>query len=110
MPIKLTSKTRRAVRDVEGGKTEPVTLEHTPLGFSVEVAESPYPPDTESLVHVTFTDGEVRTYPISASPRIVRFLGDKMAESGVLTLFCKDSSVGIPSEQIRYFEIEEYTP
>lgn len=68
----------------------------------------PYPEDTESLVTVTYTDGEVVVYPISAGPGVTRYLAREMGNTGSLTLFTKSSSVTIPSDQIRNYEIVKY--
>jgi hypothetical protein len=103
---RLTDKTEPATFD--GPADEPMTQDEAD---AKDATLGPnYPRDTESLVTVTFTDGEVKVYPISASPTIARYLGREMSDNGVLTLFCKKQSVGIPASQIRTFEIAKYEP
>lgn len=61
-----------------------------------------------SLVDVTFIDGEVKTYTISASTKIGGHLARQSAETGVLQLFNDDVSHGIPMGQIREYVIRPF--
>lgn len=54
-----------------------------------------------SDVTVTFTDGEVKTYRISASPAVGSHLAREAGANGVLSLFNHDMSWGIPTSSIR---------
>ena len=59
-----------------------------------------------SLVTVTFNDGAVKQYIITASPHIGRWLAEEAGHTGMLTLFNKSSSWTIPMANIREYEIE----
>ena len=61
-----------------------------------------------SKVTVTFVDGEVKYYIITASPAIGGFLAREAGETGVLSLFNGERSFGIPMNQIRDWEIEPF--
>lgn len=63
-----------------------------------------YPP-TESAVDVTFVDGEVKTYYITAGIGIGQYLAGQAAETGILVLFNNTVSHGIPMAQIREYVI-----
>ena len=54
---------------------------------------------------VTFNDGEVKTYRISAGPGIARYLAMEAGQSGVLTLWNGEQSYGIPIASIRDWSI-----
>lgn len=58
-----------------------------------------------SDVTVTFKDGEVKTYRITASVGIGGYLSQQAGQSGVLSLWNRDSSTGIPIDAIRDFTI-----
>jgi len=58
-----------------------------------------------SDVVVTFTDGEVKTYRISAGPSIGGYLAREAGAHGVLSLFNKEQSCGIPLASIRDWAI-----
>lgn len=58
-----------------------------------------------SNVEVTFIDGQVKTYLISAAPSVSTHLARQAGETGVLTLFNDETSVGIPMGQIREYSI-----
>jgi hypothetical protein len=66
-------------------------------------------PKVTSKVIITFTDGEVVEYMITAGAGISRYLADNATESGVLCFWDKDdrSSISIPVSQIRHYRIEE---
>jgi hypothetical protein len=68
-----------------------------------------YPEETRSLIHVTFIDGEVRTYPTSAGPAISGHLQRQLNE-GAINLYVRTKAVVIPREQVRFFEVEGYGP
>lgn len=67
-----------------------------------------YPPDTLSIATVTFVDGEVKTYPVGASPKIATYLSRQVSETGVLVLFTVSTSVSIPIAQVRDYVLEAY--
>ena len=54
-----------------------------------------------SDVTVTFTDGEVKVYRITAGTSIGGYLVREAGASGVLSLFNKEQSWGIPLVSIR---------
>lgn len=58
-----------------------------------------------SDVVVTFTDGEVKTYRISAGTGIGGWLAREAGANGVLSLFNRDQSWGIPLASIRDWSI-----
>jgi hypothetical protein len=59
-----------------------------------------------SDVTITFDDGEVKTYRITASPSIGGYLAREAGSSGILSLFNKDQSWGIPLARIRDWSIQ----
>lgn len=60
-----------------------------------------------SLVTVTYTDGEVVEYPISASTGITRYLAENAGMTGVLSLMDYGAtSVCIPLSSVRNWTIE----
>ena len=67
-----------------------------------------YPP-TKSIVTITFLDGEVREYQMSAGNGIGRYLVESAAETGMLTLidFKNHNSTMVPVANIREFSINE---
>lgn len=65
--------------------------------------------DVSSKVSITFVDGEVKDYIMTASPGIVHYLAREAAANGML-IFRDDKarkSQAIPMAQIRNMEIEE---
>ena len=56
-------------------------------------------------VTVTFNDGEVKTYRISAGPSIGGFLAREATANGVLSLWNRDQSFGIPLSNVRDWAI-----
>ena len=58
-----------------------------------------------SDVTITFTDGEMKTYRISAGPSIGGYLAREAGASGVLSLFNRDQSWGVPLSGIRDWSI-----
>lgn len=60
---------------------------------------------TESDVVVTFKDGEVKTYRISASTNVGGYLVAQAGQTGILSLFNKNKSWGIPLAAVREWEI-----
>lgn len=62
-------------------------------------------PQTHSEVEVTFNDGEVKTYIISAGPSIGGYLAREAGETGILNLYNADESYAIPLENIREWKI-----
>lgn len=58
-------------------------------------------PQTSSLVVVTFNDGEVKEYVISAGPSIGGYLARDAGETGILNLYNNDESYAIPLANIR---------
>lgn len=67
-----------------------------------------YPP-TKSKVTITFLDGEVREYEMSAGNGIGRWLVKDASETGMLTLidFRNHNSTMVPVANIREFSIDE---
>jgi hypothetical protein len=62
-------------------------------------------PEIKSTVTVTFNDGEVKSYMITASPSIGSFLALNAKESGFLTLYNDTECHSIPVDNIREFAI-----
>jgi predicted chitinase len=58
-----------------------------------------------SIVEVTFIDGEVIEYEISANPSVARYLARKMGETGSLSLWNNDESYVIPAHSIRHYTV-----
>lgn len=58
-----------------------------------------------SDVTVTFTDGEVKVYRITAGPGIGGYLAREAGATRVLSLFNKEQSWGIPLTAIRDWSI-----
>jgi hypothetical protein len=65
-------------------------------------------PNKWSTVTVTFTDGEVKNYLISAGPSIGGYLAREAGSSGILSLFNPQQSWAIPLANIRDWSISEY--
>ena len=67
-----------------------------------------YPP-TKSIVTITFLDGEVCDYEMSAGNSIGRYLVENASETGMLTLidFKNHNSTMVPVANIREFSINE---
>lgn len=58
-----------------------------------------------SIVEVTFVNGEVIEYEISANPSVAGYLARKMGETGSLSLWNNDESYVIPSHSIRHYTV-----
>lgn len=67
-------------------------------------------PNKQSDVTVTFTDGEVRVYRITAGPSIGGYLAREAGASGILSLFNHTQSWAIPLANIRDWTIVEALP
>ena len=63
-------------------------------------------PKQFSDVDVTFTDGVVQRYRISAGITISQYLAKSAAETGILTLINDDVAHGIPINQVREYVIQ----
>ena len=63
--------------------------------------------DNHAQVDVTFIDGEVKTYTISAGPKIGGHLARQASETGILVLFNDEVSHGIPMVQVREYLIRK---
>lgn len=59
----------------------------------------------QSIVEVTFNDGEVVEYPIDAGTKIGGYLAREAGHTGVLNLFNQKESYGIPLPSIRHWHI-----
>lgn len=57
-------------------------------------------PDRSEVI-ITFNDGEVKTYIISASPSVASYLASNAGHTGILTLWNGTQSWGIPVASIR---------
>lgn len=66
-------------------------------------------PKTKSIVTITFLDGEVREYEMSAGNGICKYLVRDASETGMLTLIDYNSknSTMVPVANIREFSIDE---
>lgn len=62
-----------------------------------------------SDVIVTFNDGEVKQYRITAGPSIGGYLAREAGETGILNLFNDAQSYGIPMGNIREWQITSVT-
>lgn len=62
-------------------------------------------PQTHSIVKVSFNDGEVKEYVISAGPGIGGYLAREAGETGILNLYNADESYAIPLSNIREWTI-----
>lgn len=58
-----------------------------------------------SDVTITFTDGEIKVYRITAGPSIGGYLAREAGANGVLSLFNAHQSWGIPTTSIRDWSI-----
>lgn len=67
-------------------------------------------PKEYSNVTVTFKDGEVKTYLISAGPGVGGYLAREASACGVLSLFNGEQSFGVPLDNIRDWQIEATAP
>jgi len=69
-------------------------------------------PERRSKVTITYIDGEVKEFGLSASAHIASYLAREAAVSGMLVL--RDDTAGtsacIPAAQIRHMEIEADDP
>lgn len=64
-------------------------------------------PKRSSEVTLTFIDGEVKEYQISAGSGISPFLAKQAGETGVLVLLNGEVTYNIPVSQIKEYEIRE---
>ena len=64
-------------------------------------------PKLHSDVEVTFIDGAIETYRITAGATIAPYLAREADESGVLSLLCGGTAIGIPLQNIRTWTITE---
>lgn len=64
-------------------------------------------PKQRSLVTVTFNDGEVRDYEISAGAGIARYLAQDSGTTGTLVLMDGDIVHGIPVSSIRDWTVRQ---
>lgn len=64
-------------------------------------------PKRESDVEVTFTDGTIDTYRITAGASIAQYLAREAGETGVLSLLCGGKAYGIPLVNIRSWSLTE---
>jgi hypothetical protein len=64
-------------------------------------------PKQRSIVTVTFNDGEVKTYEISAGSSIAGFLMREASDTGIVTLRDDDAgaAVCVPLDRIRDIQI-----
>lgn len=69
-----------------------------------------YPPQS-STVDVVYTDGEVRTFTITAGNGIAHHLMNEAAKTGVLVMRDDNAkkSICIPLAQVRHIEIQTIT-
>jgi len=69
-------------------------------------------PRTSSVVRVTFNDGEIKEYVISASPSIGSYLAREAGETGILSLYNLDENYAVPLRNIREWQIvaSPFTP
>lgn len=58
-----------------------------------------------SIVEITFVDGEIKEYEISANPSVAGYLARKMGETGSLSLWNDDESYVIPAHSIRSYVV-----
>lgn len=67
-----------------------------------------YPP-VRSLVEITFLDGEVRSYEITAGSGLSKYLCEQASETGILCFIDarQRSSLSIPVANIREWTIKE---
>ncbi len=70
------------------------------------MSRTKYGPERSNVI-VTYTDGEVKEFTMSAGPRIAGYLMQEAARSGVMVIRDDDlaQSVGIPLAQIRHVEV-----
>ena len=64
-------------------------------------------PKRKSDVEVTFNDGTVQTYRITAGASLARHLVMEAGESGILSLLCGSKAHAIPLANIREWSITE---
>ena len=62
-----------------------------------------YPPKQRSTVTVTFEDGEVKSYPVSAGSGIAGYMIEQAAQTGIVVLRDDDAgtAICIPLARIR---------
>lgn len=63
-----------------------------------------YPPQ-DSIVTVTFLDGEVKDYHIPAGAGITNYLADRAGQTGLLILMNGDTTHNLPVANIRDYTI-----
>lgn len=61
------------------------------------------PRSNTTLVEVTFIDGEVKTYTITAGIGIGQYLAREASQTGILVLFNDEASHGVPLAQVREY-------
>lgn len=71
------------------------------------MTEREYPKEY-SKVEVTFTDGEVKTYRMSASLGISQYLARQVAETGILMMMDDRVTHSIPIDQVREYVISPW--
>jgi hypothetical protein len=69
------------------------------------MSDKRYPKNEESDVQITFNDGEVKTYRITASPSIGGYLAREAGQSGILCLWNRGACTSLPVENIREWTI-----
>ena len=74
------------------------------------MSKKPFHKHEESDVEVTFIDGEVKTYRITAGVSVGGYLAREAGESGILSLWNANESAAIPIVQIREWKIRPVQP
>ena len=74
------------------------------------MTKKPFHKHEESDVEVTFIDGEVKTYRITAGVSVGGYLAREAGESGILSLWNAQESIAIPIVQIREWKIRPVSP
>ena len=67
---------------------------------------APYP-KRNSRIDVTFMDGEVKSYVITAGASLARYLAQEAGQSGILSLLCGSTAHAIPTVNIREWTLTE---
>lgn len=71
------------------------------------MSEKPTYPKRWSTVEVTFNDGTLETFTITAGASISRHIRDEAARTGILLLLCGAKTYSFPLENIRQWTITE---
>ena len=74
------------------------------------MTKKPFHKHEESEVEVTFIDGEVKTYRITAGVSVGGYLAREAGESGILSLWNAQESTAIPIAHIREWKIKPVQP